>query len=364
LVGGDDDYLVNETALRHIRGFLGRDDEQGPDLEILQAEGVAAADVLALLGRLEGALQSPSLFAARRIIWVRDFGGLSRGQRPKSEQVGAVWKRLAAALKSETWPTDTGLVISGPPMDRSLGFVKAAQARGVVLTVGGDARGRGRAEGAGAAAVIDARLRDAGKRMAPAARRRFIGTVGNDARRVASEIDKLIDYVGDTPDIGEDDVRAISSPGVEPPVWDLADAFGERRLDDALRLVGRFLDRGESPMALLGGLVQRVRLMLAVKGLVAEGQLRPDDPYPRFKSRVDALPDTVRDVFPADRRLNPFAQHPFVLYKVAGQAAGYSASELERAMHLLVDANRDLVTGGSGRAHLVFQTAMVRILRS
>lgn len=361
VVGGEDDFLVGETARKLIRTFLGRDDEHGPELEVLRTEGVNAADVLDLLTRLHEALQTPSLFAARKIVWLPDCRALSRSERPKSQQVLDAWKRLAERVRSGTWPPDTGLVISGLPPDGTLAFIKAVQARGAVVAVGGT--GRGGAAGDAPDAVVVSRLREAGKTMAPSAQRLFLTTVGNDTRRVVSEVDKLVDYVGDSPRIEEAAVREITSPGAEPPVWDLADAFGERRLDDALRLVGRFLDRGEATMSLFMGLVQRVRLMIALQGFLARGLLRPDESYPRFRSRVESLPDSEKNVFPADRRLNPLAQHPFVLYKVAAQAAEFAPSELERAMHTLADANRALVTGGGGRDRLVLQTALIRILR-
>lgn len=361
LIGGEDDFLVAETARQRIRAFLDRDDEHGPELEILRADGPGTADVLDLLKRLEEALLTRSLFAVRKIVWLQDCRALVRAERPKSPQVLDAWKRLAERVRRGNWPPDTALVVSGPPPDGALAFVKSVQAKGFLIAVGGTGH-QARADG-GPDAVLASRLRKAGKRISPAAQRLFLAAVGDDTRRIAAETEKLIDFAGENPVIDEDAVRDIASPGVEPPLWDLADAFGERRLDDALRLVGRFLDRGETPMSLLMGLVQRVRLMIALQGLVAEDLLRPDESYPRFKTRAESLPDEVRNLFPTDRRLNPLAQHPFVLYKVAGQAAAFDGDDLERAMHILVAANRRLVSGGAGQDRLVLQTALVRILR-
>jgi len=64
---------------------------------------------------------------------------------------------------------------------------------------------------------------------------------------------------------------------------------------------------------------------------------------------------------PADRRYNPLAMNPYVLFKAMPQARNYTEAELIRAMDLLLQCNRRLVTSGLDEA-LVLQQTLVQIV--
>jgi DNA polymerase III delta subunit len=67
-----------------------------------------------------------------------------------------------------------------------------------------------------------------------------------------------------------------------------------------------------------------------------------------------------QDKLPADRKFNPLALNPYVLYKALPQVKKYSQSELVRAMDLLLRCNRRLVGSGLDAA-LVLQQALAQI---
>jgi DNA polymerase III delta subunit len=64
---------------------------------------------------------------------------------------------------------------------------------------------------------------------------------------------------------------------------------------------------------------------------------------------------------PADRRFNPLALNPYVLYKALPHAKKYSQDELVRAMDLLLRCNQRLVSSGLDEA-LVLQETLVQIV--
>jgi DNA polymerase III delta subunit len=72
---------------------------------------------------------------------------------------------------------------------------------------------------------------------------------------------------------------------------------------------------------------------------------------------VEKIP---RDALPDDKRFNPLAMNPYVLFKALGQARNYSSAELIRAMDLLLHCNRQLVLSSLDES-LVLQQAIVRI---
>jgi DNA polymerase III delta subunit len=68
------------------------------------------------------------------------------------------------------------------------------------------------------------------------------------------------------------------------------------------------------------------------------------------------------DKLPKDRRFNPLAINPYVLYKALPQVKQYEQAELVRAMDLLLQCNRRLVSSALDES-LVLQQALVQIVQ-
>jgi len=67
------------------------------------------------------------------------------------------------------------------------------------------------------------------------------------------------------------------------------------------------------------------------------------------------------DQLPADKRFNPLALNPYVLFKALPQVKRYSEAELIRAMELLFRCNQRLVSSSLDEA-LVLQQTLVQIV--
>ncbi len=79
--------------------------------------------------------------------------------------------------------------------------------------------------------------------------------------------------------------------------------------------------------------------MLLLKEMLREGWIKPELDYNRFKAQLERVP---ADKLPTDKRFNPLALNPYVLYKALPQAKKYSQGELVRAMDLLLRCNQRL----------------------
>ena len=90
--------------------------------------------------------------------------------------------------------------------------------------------------------------------------------------------------------------------------------------------------------------------------MLREGWVKPTDNYNHFKAQLERVP---ADKFPADKKFNPLAMNPYVLFKALPQVKKYSAGELIRAMDLLLRCNQRLVTSGIDEA-LVLQQALAQ----
>jgi len=108
----------------------------------------------------------------------------------------------------------------------------------------------------------------------------------------------------------------------------------------------------------LYGLISKVRAMLLLKEMLREGWVKQESDYSRFKGQLENAP---KDQMPADRRFNPLALNPYVLYKALPQTKRYTEDELVRAMDLLLRCNQRLVSSGLDQA-LVLQQVLVQIV--
>ena len=144
---------------------------------------------------------------------------------------------------------------------------------------------------------------------------------GADLRRLDSELRKLADYAAGRT-VSRADVRELVI-GRDIAVWSLLDGLAERRADKALRALHDLYAQGESPEALLGRDIapHYRRLMVARELSLATKQER---------ARVDV----------ADLGLNPAT-----VGRWSDQAAAFDRSELERALELLLELDRQIKTG-------------------
>jgi DNA polymerase III delta subunit len=117
-------------------------------------------------------------------------------------------------------------------------------------------------------------------------------------------------------------------------------------------------DSRKSEIGLLYGLISKIRAMLLLKEMIREGWVKPAADYNNFKSQLERVP---KDQLPEDKKFNPLALNPYVLFKALPQVKKYSQAELVRAMDLLLRCNQRLVSSGLDEA-LVLQQTLVQII--
>ena len=138
----------------------------------------------------------------------------------------------------------------------------------------------------------------------------------------------------------------------------LGDALGDRDLPRLLRRLDEELwevklDPQKSEIGLLYGLISKVRAMILLKEMLREGWMKPDADYNRFKAQLERVP---ADQLPEDRRFNPLAINPYVLFKALPQVKRYTQAELVRAMDLLLQCNQRLVSSSLDESLVLQQT--------
>jgi DNA polymerase-3 subunit delta len=254
------------------------------------------------------------------------------------------------------------LLITAGKVDKRKGFYKALDKLGTVESFAGwsvdDRDWAGQAE-----SWARKGLRARQKEISDEALAELISRVGPNARQLDNEVEKAALYAGDRKEIEFDDVATICTRNKMARAFALGDALGDRdlprllaRLDEALWEVK--LDPQKSEIGLLYGLIAKVRAMLLLKEMIQEGWVKPDMDYNRFKAQLERVP---KDQLPEDRRFNPLALNPYVLYKALPQVKRYTQAELIRAMDLLFQCNLRLVSTSLDES-LVVQQTLVQIV--
>jgi DNA polymerase-3 subunit delta len=250
---GEEDYLREEAAQRVVHAFL---DPATRDFNFDQLRGAdTPAEQLASL------LATPPMMAEYRVVVLREAQGLSNKAREAVEDAArnppaglilvvaaTIPSGSRAKFYSNLQSAATSVEFAAvDPMDLPGWLTEhAREAHGMELEIG--------------------------------AARALAAAIGSQLGVLASELDKLAAFAAGRPAITLDDVRAVG--GYIPRVdrWAWFDLIGERRFEEALRLLPPLLESGESGVGLvIGATTQLLRVALAVAGgrEALEKQLKP-----------------------------------------------------------------------------------------
>lgn len=361
LVCGEDEFAVKQRARQLYQQSC--DELGGMDHEIIDASVTNSSEALKALARLRESLQTLPFFGSGKAIWLRDCNFLGDERAATAQAVTETLAGLAQELKEFPWQ-GVRLVISAGKVDKRKTFYKAIDKIGAVESFAGwSVDDRDWASQAEVWARRELRARQ--KEISEEALAELVSRVGPNARLLNSEIEKVSLYVGERTEITAADVEAVCTTNKFARAFALGDALGDRNLPRLLRCLDEELweirlkiDKDKSEFGLLYGLITKVRAMLQLKEMIREGWVKPTSDYGRFKLQMERVPV---DKLPEDRRYNPLALNPYVLFKALPQAANYTQDELVRAMDLLLRCNQQLIFSNLDEA-LVLQQTLVQIV--
>ena len=359
LICGDDEFAVKQRARQLFQQWS--EELGGMDHEIIEASVANSGDALTVISKLREGLNTLPFFGSGKVVWLRDCNFLGDERTASSAAVTETLGELAEELKKFQWQT-VRLLISAGKVDKRKTFYKTLDKLGEVEVFSAwsvdDKDWVGRAEMT-ARATIRARQ----KEISNEALAELVNRVGPNARMLDTETEKLCLFAGARNKIELTDVTAICTRNKTARAFALGDALGDRDLPRLLKRLDEELwetkfDKDKSEIGLLYGLIGKVRAMLLLKEMLREGWIKPETDYNRFKAQLERVP---AENLPADKRFNPLALNPYVLFKALPQAKKYSAAELVRAMDLLLRCNQRLVSSNLDEA-LVLQQALVQIV--
>jgi DNA polymerase-3 subunit delta len=360
LICGDDEFAVKQRARQLYQQWC-EEVGGGMDHEIVEAGVSNSGEVLNAIARLREALQTLPFFGSGKVVWLRDCNFLGDERVATAQAVTETLNDLADELKSFAWQ-NVRLLISAGKVDKRKTFFKMLDKTGLVESFSGwsadDRDWAERAEVAARTAVCKRK-----KDISEEALSELVSCVGPNPRQLDNEIEKLCLFIGGQKKIEVADVSVICTRNKTARAFALGDALGDRDLPRLLQRLDEELweikfDPKKSEIGLLYGLIAKIRAMLLLKEMLREGWIKPETDYNRFKAQLERVP---ADKLPADKKYNPLALNPYVLYKALPQVKRYSEAELILAMDLLLRCNQRLVSSGLEEA-LVLQQTLVQII--
>ena len=356
LVFGDEDFLVRDRASQVYERWCA--EAGGEDHQIIDGTVRNAAEALEALAKLNEAVQTLPFFGGAKVVWLRGANFLGDERTASSRDVTDRLNGLAKGWETFDWQ-GVRVLISCGKVDKRKAFFKSAKKIAAVedLSIADKERG------SRATLIVRQRLAELGKKIAPHVADELILLAGSDLQQLHTEAEKLVAYVGEREEVMRQDVHEIATRTRQAQGFALADALGERNLPKLLRVLDEELwvvklDSKKSPIALLYGLITKVRTMIFLKEMLRLKWIRAGGGYQQFKSQLEAIQD---ERLPDERKFNPKAMHPYMLFNALGHARQYSEGELTRAMDILLRCNRQLVSSSTDDT-LILQQALVQIV--
>jgi DNA polymerase-3 subunit delta len=161
---------------------------------------------------------------------------------------------------------------------------------------------------------ITDRIKERGKRIEENAVRILQDLVGNNLGDLATEIDKLIIYVGEKNVITSTDGELVAGLSRTHTVFQLMDSVGERDCKTALQILRNLVLSGEKPGGMIYWLTEHLERLIQTK---------------EFSGSPSSLASYLK-------------VQPFLVPKYQKQAPNFSIEELEKGLILLYQTDVDL----------------------
>jgi DNA polymerase-3 subunit delta len=153
----------------------------------------------------------------------------------------------------------------------------------------------------------------------PKALEKLVDYVGNDLWQMSNEIGKLVNYKKNKK-VEVEDVELLVKPKIEPEIFKTIDAIASKNKKQALELIHKHLEKGDSPLYLLSMINFQFRNLLIIKDLIEKNQ-----PYYSI--------------------LKTAKLHPFVVKKSYQQANKFTLQELKKIYQKIFQVDISIKTG-------------------
>ena len=261
-------------------------------------------------------------------------------------------------------PPSAALVLTAEVVDERRSLYKKIDAAGFIVDCGARPKRAWDTQVSpeAARAMIREVVSAAGKRIESEAVAGIIERTGASMRGLASELKKLMLYVGSRPTVTAADVAAVLSQSHEANVFELTNALTERDGGRALAALRSLLTQREPAPRILGMLAAEVRGLILARTVIEErlrGTFDGGMPFEVFRGRI--LPELSRTQAGEDSAVAKLLRlNPFRAYNMLKGAARVPMTGLLAGLEAVRDADLTLKSAGQPEA-LVLEQLLIRL---
>ena len=287
---GENNFLLRRTLADLIENF--KKNEGDLNLAILEGRDSDESEIIA-------AAETPPFLGSARLVVVRDFDFKKSAER------------LANFLGE--MPDSTNLILTAKSADARTKLFKAFKNSGEVREFAAP-------KPAEFKKWLAAEIAKNELSIAPDALELLATFTLGDCAAATNELAKLKTFAGGEK-ISRENIRALVHPNLHTSVFNLTDAIGARRIENALADLHDIVDRGENLVQIFFMIVRQFRILLNLKSVAARH-------------------------LPPAAIARELKLHPFVVSNSLGQSRNFSESELLAAHRKLLKIDVAMKTGG------------------
>ncbi len=358
LIHGNDDFSV-EQAAHELVNTLCPAEQQALNLETIDGDTGTVDGLQETLKQCLEGVQTQGFFGGGKVVWLRRGTMFSNERIMRSKRSKGLIEDFTGAIKNLDRSACT-LVLSTGKLDKRKALVKTFQAAGKVWEFSAPEKEYQQTQGACEKARESAHLH--GLRIEDGLLGELVVRTGTDTRQIEREMEKLSLYVEEGKAVTLQDIKTIVSISAEAQAWDLADAAGERNLQDALDVLSRLGKPDDQAIALVIMLENRFRDLLILRQCLDRKWVSLQQKgahYILAAWHADEEADRMLAALPRD----PRKTHPYRTGLLLKQARRYNRQELIRGYQKTVETHRQLVSG-SGAGIVLIELLLLQILTS
>ncbi len=206
---------------------------------------------------------------------------------------------------------------------------------------------------------VSDKLTEYGKQITPRAFSLLRTRTGGDMHTIAEAINKIVNFVGDKPQVDEQDVRNMVTQNTFDSIFDLTDAIGKRSVGQAVKSLHEVLANEQEPIVVNAAITRYFRFALQAKLIADRKGLRPlrsRIPFAEFTKNIfQPLAGEVVDILPKSATHNILKQNPYVAYKIFQTLHAFTLDELVDAIEKTLIIDTELKTSDTDDACVLEQ---------
>ncbi len=325
--------------------------------EIINGHVSRVEDVVQATDRFIAAFQTLSLFGENKAVWLRDVNFLADSKVGSAEGTLAELKRLKTSLETIN-PDSVNVLVTACPVDRRRSFYKWAEKNS-------DFQFIKKGNSHDLARYIRKELQAHDLQISGDALELLNLKVNGNARMAITEVQKLATYAtgNGAGEIQVEDVKTMVPDSTDGDFFETTEIFFTGDLQGTLKALKNYFFTNKEARPLLASLQSRNRLLIQLRTLMDEGELRIS-PRGVDKASLAKAGEKYHKSFggvKAKSPLNVFTQNPWYLGKLSEQARQWKLRKMLDFQLAFVDAFRKLVSR-SREQHEVMRSLAIQCL--